>query len=81
MGTKRGVPGRPNLPEKGPKGPFSVKFGSLLDLWCWKRAQNGPIGQNRVKIGSKRSKMFKKGQNTVKRGQNRVKIGTQQGQK
>ena len=34
-GHKRGalrVPGKPNLPEKGPKGPFSVKFGSLLAL-------------------------------------------------
>ena len=27
-----GVPGRPNLPWKGPKVPFSVKFGSLLAL-------------------------------------------------
>ena len=55
-------------PEKGPKGPFQVKFGSLLALWGLKRAQNwptraqkGPKGikmasrwpQNRVNMGSK----------------------------
>ena len=44
-------------PEKGPKGPFQVKFGSLLALWGLKSAQNWPT---RAQKGPKALKMASK---------------------
>ena len=60
--------------EKGPKGPFSVKFGSLLVLLCLKRAllclkwaKVCSKGPERPQRGSKQpqnaSKWFKMAQN------------------
>ena len=51
-------------PEKGTKGPFSVKFGSLLALKGLKRAQNDQ------RVLKRAQKVSKGAQNVLKMRQN-----------